>query len=433
MTNLNDNGRDRAAADRHSPKQDRLAVAVLLTFLVAFGPMSTDLYLPALPSIVAHFDSDVPTVQLTLSVFLVGFAVAQLVYGPLSDRFGRRPVIITGIAIFTVSSIACALAPTIETLIAARFCQALGACCGPVLGRAVVRDIYGRERAATVLAYMAMAMGVAPAIGPIIGGIFTSLFGWASNFWLLTGFGAAMLAATMSSLGESNRHLDPTATQPARLLANYRILLSHRPYLIYVVIVACMYSSIFSFISGSSYVFIGGLGLSPTQYGLSFAIIVVGYMSGSFAAGRLSSRLGVDRMLTIGLSFCIAGAILMVTLALTGPFTVATVIAPFFVFMIGSALTMPNAMAGAIGPFPRMAGLASSLLGFLQMGSAAAVGIAVSIFTDGTPIAMATAILAASMIAVAARIVLSGGGVDPALEDAPAPAHTPDETATRKG
>ena len=423
MTQRNDTAPDET--ETTAPRQDRFAVAVLLTFLVAFGPMSTDLYLPALPSIVAHFDSDVPTVQLTLSVFLVGFAVAQLLYGPLSDRFGRRPVILGGIVIFTISSIACALAPTIEALIAARFCQALDACCGPVLGRAVVRDIYGRDRAATVLAYMAMAMAIAPGIGPIVGGVLTSAFGWASNFWLLTGFGAAMLAATLIVLAESNRFPDPTATQPTRLIRNYGILLSHRPYLVYVLIVGCLYSGIFSFISGSSYVFIDGLGLSPTQYGFCFAAIVVGYMAGSFIAGRLSGRLGVDRMLAIGLAICLVGAVPMVALAAVGVFTILSVVGPFFVFMVGVALSLPNAMAGAIGPFPRMAGLASSLLGFFQMSTAAGVGIGVSAFTDGGPLPMAVAVFAVALIAVFARIFLSR--LDPTHSQAP------DDTASRNG
>ncbi|WP_366654175.1 multidrug effflux MFS transporter [Fodinicurvata sp. EGI_FJ10296] len=429
MTHEDETAPTDTASGGAAPRQDRFAVAALLTLLVAFGPMSTDLYLPALPSIVAHFDSDVPTVQLTLSVFLVGFAVAQLLYGPLSDRFGRRPVILGGIVIFTLSSIACALAPTVEALIAARFCQAVGACCGPVLGRAVVRDIYGRDRAATVLAYMAMAMGVAPAIGPVVGGILTSWFGWTSNFWLLTGFGGAMLTATMIVLAESNRYLDPTATQPARLLRNYRTLLSHRPYLVYVAIVACLYSGIFSFISGSSYVFIDGLGLTPTQFGLCFASIVVGYMMGSFVAGRVSSRLGVDRMLAIGLSVCLAGAAPMVVLAATGVFTIMSVIVPFFVFMVGVALSLPNAMAGAVGPFPRMAGLASSLLGFFQMGTAAIVGIGVGLFTDGSPLPMAAAVFAVALIAAAARAALS---LFPAPLDTGQPQDA-EETATRNG
>src|SRR5262245_37346873 len=147
--------------------QPSAIIAVVLTLLTGFGPMSTDVYLPSLPALVTAFDTDVATVQLTLSVFLVGFAVAQLVYGPVSDRFGRRPAILAGVTIFTAASIACALATSIEMLILFRFLQALGACCGPVLGRAVVRDLYGPERSARILAYMSLSMDLAPALRPI--------------------------------------------------------------------------------------------------------------------------------------------------------------------------------------------------------------------------------------------------------------------------
>lgn len=159
------------------PRPDSLPIRILLTALVAFGPLSTDLYLPSLPTLVRVFGTDVATVQLTLSIFLVGFAVSQLVYGPMSDRFGRRPTLLVGVTIYLAASAVCAMTSSIDALIAARFFQALGACCGPVVARAVVRDVFGRDRAATVLAYMSMAMALAPAVGPMLGGVLTEWFG----------------------------------------------------------------------------------------------------------------------------------------------------------------------------------------------------------------------------------------------------------------
>lgn len=398
------------------PRPESRLIAVLLTALVAFGPISTDLYLPALPSLPGAFGTDVATVQLTLSVFLAGFAVGQVLYGPLSDRLGRRPLLLGGIALYTAASIACALAPDIETLILARFLQALGACCGPTLGRAVVRDVYGVARAARMLAYMGMAMALAPAVGPVLGGALTARFGWRSCFWLLAGFGLLVLAGVNGLLAETNRHRDPGATRPGQLLHNHLTLLRHRGYVGYVLVVAFSYAGIFSFISGSSFVFIDGLGLSPPQYGLCFGAVVTGYMVGTFAAGQLTLRLGIDRMILAGTAVAGLGGLVMLGCAAAGWFSVPAVVGPFFVFMIGVGLTMPNAQAGAIGPFPTMAGLASGLLSFVQMGLAALVGVAVGRLTDGTAVPMAGAVCLVALGAAAAH-----RGLVPARQDTGAP------------
>lgn len=386
---------------------DSLAVRVLLTALVAFGPLSTDLYLPSLPTLVTVFGTDVATVQLTLSVFLVGFAVSQLVYGPLSDRFGRRPALLGGVAIYLAASVACALADDIGELIAGRFFQALGACCGPVVGRAVVRDLFGRDHAATVLAYMTMAMSLAPAVGPILGGVLTEWLGWRANFALLATFGAVVLAATWAGLPESNTRRDDEALRPGRLLSNYLLLLRDRTYAGYVLIVAGTYSGIFAFISGSSFVLIDRLHLSPAVYGASFGTVVLGYMLGSFLAGRLSGRHGGWRMIRAGTALSAAGGLLGAALAAAGVLHLAAVAVPMFLFMVGAGLTLPNAMAGAIGPYPLMAGLASSLLGFMQMAGAALVGLAVGHLHSGTALPMMGSIaLAAALAALAHRALI---------------------------
>jgi len=374
------------------PRSDSLVIRVLLTALVAFGPLSTDLYLPSLPILVRVFDTDIAMVQLTLSVFLVGFAVSQLVYGPMSDRFGRRPTLLVGVSVYLVASAVCALATSVEGLIAARFFQALGACCGPVVGRAVVRDVFGRDRAATVLAYMAMAMTLAPAIGPVLGGALTELFGWRSNFILLTGFAVAILGAVWGLLGETNTARDSEALNPGRMAANYLMLLRNRRFVGYVLIVACSYSGIFAFISGSSFLLIGQMHLSPAQYGMSFATVVLGFTLGSLLAGKLSHRLGGARMIRIGTLVSVGGGALGVGLALAGVLQIASVVAPVFLFILGAGLTLPNATANAVGPYPTMAGLASSLLGFFQMTIAALVGLGVGHLHNGTALPMMGAI-----------------------------------------
>jgi len=373
-------------------RAESLIVSVLLTAMVALGPISTDLYLPSLPAIGAAFAVGNEDVQLTLSVFLAGFAVSQLVYGPLSDRFGRRPVILGGLALYLFASIACTLAPDIELLILARFLQAIGACVGPVLGRAVVRDIYGREGAARMLSYMGMAMALAPAVGPILGGFLQVWLGWRANFAVLAIFAVVTLAGTLATLPETNRWKSREATQPGRLVATYLELLRHRSYLGYVVITACTYSGIFSFISGSSFVLIGLLGLTPEVYGFCFAAIVVGYMAGAFVSGRLTVRLGLERMVQLGTAIQVAGGIAGLAFYFAGIVTVAGIVAPVAVFMAGTGIAMPNAQAGAIGPFPKVAGSASALLGFFQMGLAALVGIAVGHGSGQSAFAMMAAI-----------------------------------------
>ncbi|MGH6961696.1 MAG: multidrug effflux MFS transporter [Dongiaceae bacterium] len=376
---------------------DSFPVTALLTALVALGPISTDLYLPSLPSLARYFAVGVDDIQLTLSVFLVGLATAQLVYGPLSDRFGRRPVLLVGLAIYVVASVVCMLSPSVPVLIATRFVQAVGACVGPVLGRAVVRDVYGREGAARVLAYMSAAMALAPAIGPILGGFLEEWFGWRINFLVLVLYGSGGLAIAWRILPETNKAPDLQAAQPIRILLGYRGFLNHRAYVGYVLCCAFAYSGIFAFISGSSYVLQEVVGLGPIGFGLCFAGVVIGYIIGTILAGRLSRRLGLDRLIAIGAVIGVAGGILLFVLALAGSMRsglagALLIVGPMLVFMIGVGLVLPNSIAGAIGPFPRSAGAASALLGFTQMTAAAAIGIAVAALYDGSSVPMTATI-----------------------------------------
>lgn len=385
------------------PRPQSLIVSALLTLLVAFGPISTDLYLPSLPLLAKAFDAPVSDVQLTLSVFLVAFGVSQLLYGSLSDRFGRRPVLLLGISIYAMGSVACALADSIDALILGRLLQAVGACSGVVLARAVVRDIYGRDRAATVLAYMAMVMALAPAIGPIIGGVLTTWFGWRANFVALVGIGLVALVSVYVLLQETNAHKDPQALVPRRIAGNFARLLGDRAFRAFTLAVAMAYSGIFSFISGSSFVFIDILGLRPDAYGLCFGAVVLGYMSGSFVSGRLSRRYGIERMVVAGALFCALGGLCGALAAALGMLSVPALVAPMIVYLFGCGLLLPNAMAGAVGPFPTMAGAASALLGFFQMGLAAGVGIAVghAQAQSGLPMYVAIALCGTGTVAAA--------------------------------
>jgi DHA1 family bicyclomycin/chloramphenicol resistance-like MFS transporter len=338
------------------------------------------------------FGAEVAEVQLTLSLFLAGLAVGQLVYGPLSDRFGRRPVLIVGLAIYVGASFACMLAPTIEFLIALRFLQAVGACVGVVLSRAVVRDVHGREGAARVLSYLSAALAIAPLLGPVLGGYLEIWFGWRANFAVLVAYGIVTLAGVGFFLPETNREPDHGAIAPLRMLATYAMLAGERRYLGYALAATFAYSGIFCFISGSSFVLIDMIGLTPEAYGYAFAAIVVGYIVGAVAAGRLARPLGHRKLIAAGGAIQAAGGLVLIGLALLGHADVVSIVLPSAIYMVGTGLVMPNSMAGAIGPYPRAAGAAAALLGFTQMTVAALIGAAIGHAADGTQYPMVVAL-----------------------------------------
>ena len=381
-------------------------LAAILTGLVAMGPVSTDLYLPSLPSMRVDLMASAGQAQLTLSAFVFGIAIAQLVHGPLSDRFGRRPVLIGGLLLYIAASLFCALASSIEALIAGRVLQALGACVGPVVGRAIVRDVYGREDAGRVMSYIATAMAVAPAIGPMIGGVLEVVFGWRSSFAAMLLYGGFALTLVVAVLKESNRWKDPNATRPGRLLANYRALLSNRIFISYCGINAASFAGLFAFISGASFVIIEVLEIDPAYFGFCFLVFVLGFMSGAFFSGKASRRLGGDRLILIGtLLTCLSG-LAGALLAFSGVLQLWAILAPIFPFMVGMGMVLPNAFASAIGPFPRMAGSASALLGFLQMMTAALSGVLVGQLADGTAQAMWAVMFLSGAAALAVRLWL---------------------------
>lgn len=367
-------------------------LGVLLTTLVALGPLSTDLYLPSLPTLARVFATDAARVQLTLSVFLAGFAVAQLAYGALSDRFGRRPLVLGGLAIYFLASLACVFATSVEQLIGARFVQAIGACAGPVLGRAIIRDAWGPLEAARALSYVSGAMALAPLIGPALGGLLTVAFGWQSNFVILAVFAGLQGLAVWHWLGETNRLPDPLATRLGNMFGNFRSLLGDRNYLGSLLGLAFSYSALFAFISGSSFVLIGRFALSPAAYGLCFSFAVAGYITGTQLAGRLVRRCGIGRLMVGGGWLGAAAGAALLALELAGVRTLPAVLGPMFFVSASVGLVMPMASALALAPYPNMAGAASSLMGFSQMGIAALVGVGV-----GHGVAASSSVLAATV------------------------------------
>jgi DHA1 family bicyclomycin/chloramphenicol resistance-like MFS transporter len=382
-------------------KPDTFAMTVVLALLTALGPLSTDMYLPSLPTIAADLGATTAGAQLTLSAFLLGFAVGQFVYGPVSDRVGRRPVLLFGLGLFTLASVACAVAPSIETLVGARFVQALGASGPIVLGRAMVRDLYEGARAGRELSRMSSIMGVVPALAPILGGLLHEAFGWRSNFVVSIVFSVALALVVAVQLPETIRTRSSEPLSFLAILRGFRTLLAHPAYRVYVAFSALAYGGLFAFISGSSFVLQGVYGLGELSYAFSFGLVVIGFIGGTFLAQRIVARRGLDGTIGLGVTALALGGVLMLALVATGTPSSLAVSAPMALYGMGVGLTMPQSMAAAMGPFPERAGAASSLLGICQMSFAALVGIGLGQFLEGTALPLPLVIAGAGILALA--------------------------------
>jgi DHA1 family bicyclomycin/chloramphenicol resistance-like MFS transporter len=375
---------------------------VLLTAISMLGQMSIAMYTPSLPSLAQALGAPAGEVKLTMTVFLAAFACAQLVWGPLSDRIGRRPALFAGIAVFLAGTTVCLLAQSIEMLILGRFVQGLGACVGVTIARAVVRDRFDRTEGARALAFIGMAMAAGPAVAPAIGGQLQMLYDWHAVFAALALFGACVAIAAYTRLDESNRNPDASATDPIRMARNFAALLQARVYLAYTALAAAFFSGLMAYATGLPFLLIDGYGMSPALYGLIPTATVIGYFSGSAVAGR---RAGIDpprNLARIGACAALAGAGVLALVATLGLDHPVTLVAPMIVFMFGFGLSLPSALAAAMQPFPRMAGSAAALQGFVQMTAGAAATLGVAAFADGTAHSMAFAILLAAAVVASA-------------------------------
>lgn len=368
------------------------ALTVLLGALTALGPMSMDIYLVSVPSMTEAFHTGVAQVQLTLSLYMAGFAVGQLFYGPISDGLGRRPALILGLAMHVVASLVCALSTHIETMIWARLFQSTGVCGAFVVSRSVVRDLHTRERAARLLSYMGMVTGMAPIVAPILGSYLHVAFGWRANFYFVTAYGLASLLVVVFLFGETNRAPDPRALIPWRIVRNFATLLRHRAFFGYACTLACATGALLSFISGASLVFLRVFGFPEHDFGFLFGCIMLGNIGGAALGSHLVMRYGIEPLLIRAAVLSMVAGVSMAVLAWAHVDHVLAVLVPMFLFMLGFSLVIPQSMAGALSPFPHLAGNASALLGVIQWSFASLVGEAVGVLFDGTQRPMATVI-----------------------------------------
>lgn len=362
---------------------------ILISALVILGPFTNNIAVPSMPSMAADLQVSFGDAQMVLSIFMVGFAAGQLVVGPMSDKYGRKPVLTVSLFIFVIAGVASAFAPDLYSLLAARLVQAIGASATMSVGRAMVRDCFESDRIAQVYAYVGTALAIGPVVGPIFGGIIEVAGGWRAVLWFVAAVGIVMLLVVRFVLRETNTHLNPDAMQPRRLLANYTYLLTNRHYMGYVLCNAICYGGIFAFTSCSSYILIELLKVTPDVFGALYAVTVSAYGVGALVASQITRRVGLNGMIVLGgLIMTVSGEVLTL-LPMLGYFTIWTVILPFAGFAFGTGFVFPSGQAGGISPFPKMAGAASSMLSCLQMSTAAVLGAVAARFLDGSMMPMA--------------------------------------------
>jgi len=371
-----------------NPK-DRLAtrpwrLLPLLMAITAIGPGTLNIIVPALPGMITRLNTDAGTVQLTLSLYLLSLACAQLVLGPLSDRFGRRPVVLAGLALSVIASIGAIAASSIGALIVARIVQAAGASTGIVVSRAIVRDLYDRDRAAGVIGLVTSAMVIAPMATPLIGGLLDTAYGWEAIFIFIALMSGTALLWAVLMLPET-RHPAAATEKTTAIWSEWIALLGNARFYAYVIAGALGSAPFFTFLGGGPHVVITLMGRSSAEYGVWFIVAAFGYMSGNFAVSRLAQRVGLNAMILAGLGISLFGAVLTLALFIGfpqgGP---ATLFLPQFFISFGNGLLLPNAVAGAVSIRPHAAGTAAGLTGFTQMAVGAASTQIVTLLLAGS-------------------------------------------------
>lgn len=377
-------------------------LVVLLAAMTAFGAMSIDMYLPALPEMAAALKAGPAAAQATVAVFYLGMGFGQLLYGPASDLWGRRPAILAGIAVYVAASLVCMAATGVEVLLAARLAQALGGCAGMVISRSVVRDLFDQRDSARMFSFLMLVMGIAPITAPLIGGQLLVAFGWRSIFWVLSGFGVLCLALVALGLPES---LPPERRSRAGLgqaLATYRHLLADRHFVGYALAGGLVSAGMFAYISGSPFVFIEIYGVAPERYGLIFGSNALGLILASQLNRWLLARHRGEAILGVTLAAGALASVTLVLVAATGVGGLPGLLVPLFVCIASGGLVGPNTAAAALAPHGRAAGSASALLGTLQFAVGAGAGALVGALSNGTAVPMAGVIAACAIGALAA-------------------------------
>lgn len=350
---------------------------MILVAISTVQPIALNLLAPATPALARHFSTSYATIQLTLTLFLVAVALTQLIIGPLSDRFGRRPCVNAGVVLFVAGSVLGALAETTGVLLAARLLEGAGAGSAFALSRAIIRDTASRDEAAGMIASVTMVMVVAPMIAPYLGGHIETWFGWRAIFWFMTGVGVVVLTLTSLRLPETAPRIG-VGSSFLGVFRAFPLLIVDRGFVVNVIALSMTSASFFAFIAAAPFIVVETMGRGPDVYGAYFILNAFGYMVGNFAMSRLAVRLGAARMVRIGLAISVVGMSAALALSLTPAWTPLTLFLPLACNAIGNGLTIPGSTAEALSARPELAGSAAGLMGAIQLGSGALATIVAS-------------------------------------------------------
>ncbi len=369
---------------------------ILLAATSALGPASMQILLPAIPVIRDSFAVSNEVAQLTLSLSMLAIALGTLVYGPMSDKYGRKPVMLAGLIVTLFGSVLCYFSHSIEMLILSRFVQAFGGAVGLVLARAIVRDVYGAQEAARVIATLVMVMVVAPMLSPALGGELMLLFGWESVFVVIAIMTFVMALFLSSKLPETL--IEPVPFQGVgSMLTNYLRLFRSRVFCGYAFCVTFVSVVFFSFISAAPEIMVSVLHRPPNEYGYYFIMVPAGFMAGNYVARYFGHSYSINQLIGLGASIAAVGIVLTIVLQLAGLKQPIALFAPVALAIFGNGITLPNAQAAAINEFPKFAGSASGLTGFLQMAFSAVAAQLVAVIYNGTVYPLLVLMLAASL------------------------------------
>ncbi len=378
---------------------------------MSLGPTAVDMYLPALPSLAAGLGTDLGRVQLTLATFFAGLSIGQLFWGPLADRYGRRPALLFGLALFTLSSAACAMATSVDALIVMRFFQAVGSSCGMVVVLAIVRDCFPPEGAARMLSRLMLIMGVAPVFAPLLGGQVLAWFGWRAIFWFVTIAGAACLVSIAVQLKETRPEHTHVPKDLFAVIAGFGTILTHRRFVGYALTRGSAYGGMFALITGSPFVFIEFFGVPPQYFGWVFGAAAATMIAASQLNGPLLKRFTPEHLLARTMVVTVTAGLLLVSAALLfsgfGLWGLLAIMIPQLFYSGTLGLVQPLAASQAMAPFGARAGAASSMFGCLSFLMAALASSSVSFFHNGTVLPMTGTIAAAGVLAFLAHHFLA--------------------------
>lgn len=384
----------------------------MLLLMVCLPRLTIDAYLPALPAMADGLHASDAQLQMTLTLYMVGYAISMLVCGPLCDRIGRRPVLLWGTVLYLLATVVCATAGSAGVMVAARMFQALGGCCGTVVGRVIVRDRFDRATQASLLSKMSMGMAVSPIVAPLIGSVIDTLLGWRWVFIALGLLAIVSLAAIAACLPETRTPAQVAGSRPSTLQL-YRRLLGERYFLRYALTISCVYCTYFPFIAESSVLLQRGMKLSERGYALVFGLTVAGYVIGSQLFRRFSRQHAADRLISWALALNLAGAMLLLCATAIYPHALSAIVGPLVLIMLSVGIAIPACQLRVLQPYADLTGTASGLFFFIQMALTALCSLLTNCLSDGTarPMVLVTVVCSVAFAGVWLRLRLTAGAV----------------------